>query len=233
MSEVTPACTRPTKKYPAGRTGTTAGYMAHRKASESACHPCTVAQSAASVVRRGESPERYAAYRRALDDYRARIDAGDSVLACAKPSLDYLGGRTGLRAGYMAHYWAKEQPCDPCMEGNARQAAQDVIANPDLILRRNLGYHYKLTVERYREILSAQGGKCAICGIDSPTDVRTSRFHVDHDHACCPSDRTCGNCVRGLLCHACNTALGNFKDDPDVLLSAFNYLIRHGKETTS
>jgi hypothetical protein len=30
---------------------------------------------------------------------------------------------------------------------------------------------------------------------------------VDHDHACCQKkNRSCGKCIRGLLCHTCNIA---------------------------
>jgi hypothetical protein len=35
---------------------------------------------------------------------------------------------------------------------------------------------------------------------------------VDHDQACCPDEkRSCGNCIRGLLCLAGNTALGHIE----------------------
>ena len=47
---------------------------------------------------------------------------------------------------------------------------------------------------------------CASCGTKD-------RLVVDHDHACCSGEVACGNCVRGVLCSNCNTALGFLKDD--------------------
>jgi len=42
------------------------------------------------------------------------------------------------------------------------------------------------------------------------------RLAVDHDHK--------NGEVRGLLCHRCNVGLGNFQDNPELLLKAYKYL---------
>jgi len=82
-------------------------------------------------------------------------------------------------------------------------------------------FRYHITAHQYRELLAAQGGSCAICG-RVPTE-----FHVDHDHACCPErKRSCGQCVRGLLCPDCNGALGLMADAPERLRRAAAYLER-------
>lgn len=75
-------------------------------------------------------------------------------------------------------------------------------------VRRERGLReYGLTVDDYLIPLDAQGGGCAICGIQA------DRLCVDHDHACCPKTlRCCGKCVRGLLCANCNNGLGRFGD---------------------
>lgn len=49
---------------------------------------------------------------------------------------------------------------------------------------------------------------------------------IDHDHACCSSPKTCGKCIRGVLCRACNKGLGQFRDDPAFLRKAAEYLER-------
>lgn len=72
----------------------------------------------------------------------------------------------------------------------------------------------------YESLLSKQRGGCAICGDKNPTRA----LAIDHNHSCCPGERTCGKCVRGLLCDSCNLGLGSFRDSPDLLARAIEYL---------
>ena len=81
---------------------------------------------------------------------------------------------------------------------------------------------YGLRPEAFTQLLADQGGGCAICGISELESPHA--LVVDHDHACCPGKRSCGRCVRGILCRACNVALGNFGDRAGVLLAAHAYL---------
>lgn len=79
---------------------------------------------------------------------------------------------------------------------------------------------YGLTPEEYQKLLIGQGGVCAICGQEETATIKgvVRRLAVDHDHQ---TDE-----VRGLLCYMCNSALGHFGDNPDLLRRALNYLTR-------
>lgn len=89
---------------------------------------------------------------------------------------------------------------------------------------------YGITLEQRDALLKKQGGGCAICGTADP-GARGWAF--DHDHACCPDTRndskTCGQCLRGVLCGRCNLGIGLFDDDPARLRAAVAYLKRHSK----
>lgn len=78
-----------------------------------------------------------------------------------------------------------------------------------------------ITKEQFFRLYDEQNEKCAICmvGLVILGGSRT-RACVDHCH------RT--KKVRGLLCATCNQGIGLLKDSPDVLLSAAQYLRRHG-----
>lgn len=85
---------------------------------------------------------------------------------------------------------------------------------------------YKLSPEEFDELLKNQGGVCAVCK-EKPEEGRGfgKGWHIDHDHSCCPSKgKTCGQCVRGVLCSACNSGLGQFKDNEIILQNAISYI---------
>jgi Recombination endonuclease VII len=77
-----------------------------------------------------------------------------------------------------------------------------------------------LTLPQYAELFERQGGAC-ICGV--PIEL-TGTLHIDHDHSCCVGVRSCGACVRGLLCGSCNRALGLLEDSPERLIKLAVYL---------
>jgi hypothetical protein len=73
----------------------------------------------------------------------------------------------------------------------------------------------------YEQKLAAQGGVCAIC----KRKPGKKPLAVDHDHGCrAGNGKTCGKCVRGLLCEDCNLSLGKMNDDPVRLIAAVDYL---------
>lgn len=75
----------------------------------------------------------------------------------------------------------------------------------------------KITHAQREEIIAAQDGNCAICG-DFLAD---GGMHVDHDHDT--------GVIRGVLCTTCNLALGGFRDAPEILRKAIEYLKGYGK----
>lgn len=82
--------------------------------------------------------------------------------------------------------------------------------------------NYNISVADYDAMLTAQGGVCAVCGNRCSSGKALA---VDHDHACCPeSGKSCGKCVRGLLCAKCNTGIGHLRDSADALRAAADYL---------
>ncbi len=80
---------------------------------------------------------------------------------------------------------------------------------------------YGMTSQDYVKMLDRQGGLCLGCG--GPAGEQ--RLVVDHDHSCCPGQRTCGKCVRGLMHLECNIVEGMFKDDPKRLLELAQHML--------
>jgi Recombination endonuclease VII len=90
------------------------------------------------------------------------------------------------------------------------------------IKRRYSLVKYYLTPAKYDAMLVEQNGVCAICKLPDPMEGK--RLAVDHDHSCCPGRKSCGECVRGLLCSRCNHMLGHSKESEELLQRAIDYL---------
>jgi len=72
---------------------------------------------------------------------------------------------------------------------------------------------YGVSADDVDDMMDAQNGRCAICGA-KPS--RLASMHIDHDHE--------HGHLRGMLCLSCNQGLGQFRDDPALLLRAIVYL---------
>lgn len=90
--------------------------------------------------------------------------------------------------------------------------------NVSRVYWRNIFTFYGLSKEQFELKINQQNGLCAVC------KFQTAKFYVDHDHSCCPNKKSCGKCVRGLLCQPCNTLLGACKDNTNTLHFASEYL---------
>ena len=97
---------------------------------------------------------------------------------------------------------------------------QSCCKDCELLLRRatqrksDLRRRFGITELDYEKMLREQNGRCAICKT-LPPSIKT-KLHIDHDHKT--------GVVRGLLCHKCNTGLGMFMDNAEIMQSAIDYL---------
>lgn len=116
---------------------------------------------------------------------------------------------------YLADYYSKNKTV------LAERQAQRYQEDPDFYRKGVMKSRYKISLDEYNAMLEGQNYGCMICG---GTNENGRALHVDHDHSCCPGRITCGECVRGILCSNCNGAIGSFKDDPELLRKAADYL---------
>lgn len=79
---------------------------------------------------------------------------------------------------------------------------------------KDLQYKFGITLEDYNRMKSEQNDRCYLC--DKHQSQVKLQFAVDHCHET--------GVVRKLLCSNCNTGLGQFKDNIEVLTKAIEYL---------
>jgi hypothetical protein len=176
-----------------------------------------------------QARERYAMKKVAQNMHAEVLTATTKTCTCCGDEKEFAFFRTSKRGRNGLH-----SQCRDCVNAKWRDRYAWAKANGDKVKsyqRRH--YHgmtpekrrdahlksvYGISLARYREMLAAQGGKCAICGSTDPKS-RTGDFHVDHSHAT--------GAVRGLLCNLCNVGLGSLQDSPTVARSAAAYLEKY------
>ena len=98
--------------------------------------------------------------------------------------------------------------CKPCRNARLKNWRDGKLKkDPFYAHKKALRELYKTTKEWFDNKLESQSGHCALCPATDQTEGG-KRLSVDHDHNCCPNKRTCGKCLRGLLCFNCNKKLG-------------------------
>lgn len=83
--------------------------------------------------------------------------------------------------------------------------------NKDILHERRVNKKYNTN---YRKLFEEQKSCCKIC--NTHQDELTKKLAVDHCHET--------DIVRGLLCSKCNTGLGQFNDNIELLLKAIDYI---------
>lgn len=102
---------------------------------------------------------------------------------------------------------SRHSMCKPCKYEYEQEWKKN---NPEAVLAGELRRRYGITVEQYEAMLRSQRFRCAIC------QRRDVALVVDHCHK---TKR-----VRGLLCNNCNHAIGKFRDDPEIMRRAIEYV---------
>lgn len=107
--------------------------------------------------------------------------------------------------------------CRPCQR---MKVAESVKRRHGTTRHYHLKRRYGLGADEVLAMLEAQGSLCLICRRQMSVEMA----HVDHDHV---TGR-----VRGILCFGCNGGMGQFADDPQVLVRAARYLLTAAEKRT-
>lgn len=179
-------------------------------------------------------------------DFTASIYSRSKRCIDCQKTHERLADNASKRIKRAPHLLPTEYPCEECGQtinwqdrrGRRPKRCTDCRANwttiyerkyreprppldPETRRRYALKHRYGMTPDEYDRMHRRQKGLCAGC---HRSEEEVGVLYVDHDHACCPRERSCGACLRGLLCRACNTALGLFDEDPERLNAARTYL---------
>lgn len=125
--------------------------------------------------------------------------------ATEKPDTDFYKGR---------------KECKACFNAKAKDRYHADEAGKAKRIQRQ---KYAVAEKKYgleADVLDALlSGGCMVCG-------SYNRLAIDHNHDCCPTEYTCGECLRGVLCYECNVSEGLMGSNPDRFIAMAMYLIQ-------
>jgi hypothetical protein len=114
----------------------------------------------------------------------------------------------------------ERRPDETAAEYVNRRARNYRAMHPKKFKGYGLKNLYGLTIEQYEAALALNGSMCTVCHKPENAVIKGRKIRLALDH-CHVSGK-----LRGFLCMQCNTGLGNFCDDPEILRRAIAYLER-------
>jgi peptide methionine sulfoxide reductase MsrB len=166
------------------------------------CIPCFKRRNRAASERRAAREGRVM-----RDPSNRPVDVSDGHRYCPScqqvlPIEDFVRNRR-TKSGWGSY-------CRPCQRA---KVAESVKRRHGTTRHYHLKRRYGIGADDVLAMLETQGSACLICR----RQLSVATAHVDHDHAT--------GKVRGILCFACNGGMGQFGDDPEVLMRAARYLL--------
>ena len=99
-----------------------------------------------------------------------------------------------------------------------KRRAERKLENPELEYKQRRRWFVKskfgISLELREHLIELQDNKCLICKRYFPT--YSPKWAIDHEHT--------NNYIRGMLCKPCNSALGLFQDNIEIIQNAADYL---------
>lgn len=141
---------------------------------------------------------------------RPRKVLADGSIVCSscaetKPPEEFHATRGACRSCVRAYHRRYR------VENHARVRAREK--------RKWLRVGYGVTDSDVGDRIEAQGGGCAIC-----REPLTRWGRVGEPGSACVDHNHTTGTLRGVLCRRCNSGLGSFRDNPEIMAAAIKYL---------